>query len=211
MLTRKLPQFRAARERTRLIRERLQSGGIEYRLQKGLLDECGELGSGSDDDFNDLLDAALRSAVRDNLESFLCRALLIGLRACENWKSSEQREFLYNDADHRIRSGFSKGPQRREAFHTRSMTSDRGIDLIESHMLKGYILANYTSRVEVRHWKALVPALESIFVLKRKDGYDPVEQTISLIQSRINRLKRPSYSDSAAKGRSYLWQVYATV
>lgn len=163
-------------------------------------------------------EAALNDAEAAGLQRNNCLALLVGLRACEEWRERITGKANIRDRDPWLSQAQFAAEQSRGtvAFEERAwqrfIHSERGINRIQSLIAIGYIHACGTARIERGHWYPLVPAIEIIMTLKRTKQYDPEKQVVSLMQKRLRRLKKTEAGKIPVEiARSYFSQVYATL
>ena len=163
-------------------------------------------------------EAALNDAEAAGLQRNNCLALLVGLRACEEWRERITGKTNTRDRDPWLSQSQFAAEQSRGtvAFEERAwqrfVNSERGINRIQSLIAIGYIHACGTNRIERGHWYPLVPAIEIIMTLKRTKQYDPEKQVVSLMQKRLRRMKEPETGTLPVEtARVYFSQVYATL
>ena len=175
-----------------------------------ILQICRRIVQGEDPHFRRML---FGLDVGAGIDRKLCMSLLIGLRACQAWSTDyEERGKLYRSLDYTIRTGWSMGSRLRRDRKLRSALGWHGIELAQSYLCYGYILARGHDAVLVRDWSALMPILEMIFHVRRPKGEDQNSraQLLALLRQRARRLKR---NDKTAKqtALAYIAEVYALV
>lgn len=159
---------------------------------------------------------ALKQANSNGLDRFNCFTVMVGIRACQDWDDSSEREhrltqFQYSAERSRGTVAFSERAERRRVF-----TEDWS-ERVFSLLVLGYAQACGFSGSKRVLWFPLYPALKRIITPGiRKDQKDPDPDRRSQISEamrlRIFRLKDPEAKKlPTAIARDYFSQVYATL
>lgn len=132
----------------------------------------------------------LDSAEAEGLDRKRCLTLLVGVKACEEWRDHPARQNWLDQVQfstelRRGTTAFDDYAEKRELY------TERFLERVQSLLMLGYVLANGCHRVKRQHWYPLAPAFEIVLTITppKDREFDPQDQIVQIVRQRFRRLK----------------------